>query len=180
MPSDPVPVAEPKLSDVVLAVAAQLDPDRMGTGSLASLRRLDPNGALAEPALQRLLWRHVPEGWLHGEGLRRWALLIHAMSLAAPALHRTYDNKGWLGLALFEAGFSEGRLIRLLESRAEDLPVAVPRAIRFLVAKQQSFSSIALAFWLFGIAAGGERAEKQRTEVARQYYRAERDASKAA
>jgi len=180
MPPDPAPSAGPKLHEVVLAIAAQLDPDRIGTGPLASLRRLDPQGALAVPALQRLLWRHVPETRLQGEGMRRWALLVHAMSLAAPDLHRLCDNDGRLGLALFKARFSEGRLLRLLEARAEDLPVAVPRAVRFLAAKRQGFSSVALAYWVLGVAAGGDRAEAQRTEVARDYYRAERDAGKAA
>jgi len=33
---------------------------------------------------------------------------------------------------------------------------------------------------VLGVAAGGDRAEAQRTEVARDYYRAERDAGKAA
>ncbi len=162
-PAGPVP-AEPKLHEVVYAIAAQLDPDRLGTGPLAMLRRLDPAGSLAEPALQRLLCQHVPDAWLGGEGgMRRWALLVHAMALAAPDLHCTYGIKGRLGLALFEAGFREGRLVRLLEARAADLPVAIPRAVRFLVAKRRGFDSVMLARWVLGVAAGGEGAERQRT-----------------
>ena len=102
------------------------------------------------------------------------------MALGAPDLHRVFGVQGRLGLALFESGFSEGRLVRLLEARAEDLPIVVPRAVRFLAAKGRGFDSIALAVWVHGIAAGGSRAEGQRTAVAREYFRAERDASKTA
>ena len=190
MSSDPVfaeamparPAAEPRLHEVVSAIAAQLDPDRIGTGPLAALRRLDPTkeGGLSTPALQRLLWRHVPEAWLAGRNMNRWPLIVHAMALGAPDLHRVFGAQGRLGLALFAAGFSEGRLVRLLEARAMDLPDAVPRAVRFLVAKRQGFDSVALALWVHGIAAGGPRAEAQRTAVARDYYRAERDDGKTA
>jgi len=185
MPPDPVrasPAAEPNLHEIVSAIAAQLHPDRIGTGSLAELRRLDPTkeGGLSTPALQRLLWRHVPDAWLAGAGMNFWPLIVHAMALGAPDLHRAPAGKGSLGLALFESGFSEGRLVRLLEARAEDLPVVVPRAVRFLAAKTQGFDSVGLAFWVHGIAAGGLRAEQQRASIARDYFRAERDASKAA
>lgn len=185
MPPDAAPAgsvpAEPKLYEVIYAIAAQLDPDRLGTGPLAMLRRLDPTGNLAEPALQRLLCQHVPDAWLGGEdGMRRWALLVHAMALAAPDLHRTYGIDGRLGLVLFKAGFKEGRLVRLLEAGPVDLSVVIPRAVRFLVAKRQGFDSVMLARWVLGIAAGGDHAEDQRTLVARDYFRAERKAGQAA
>lgn len=175
-----LPAAEPVLREVVLAIAAQLDPDRIGPGPLAALRRLDPASAsgLSTPALQRLLCKQVPDAWLDGGDMGCWPLIVHAMALGAPGLHRTFGAAGRLGSALFTAGFSEGRLVRLLESRLPDLPVAVPRAVRFLVAKGQGFDSIGLAFWVRGVAAGGLRAEAQRTAVARDYYRAERDARK--
>ena len=180
MPPDPAPSnaspVERKLHEVVYPLAAQLDPDLIGTGPLATLRRLDPSGSMTEPALQRLLWRHVPEPWLSGEGMRQWSLLIHAMALAAPDLHRGFGANGRLGLALFEAGYSDGRLVRLLEARAADLPVVIPRTVRFLVAKRRGFDPVMLARWIQGIAAGGTRAEDQRTLVARDYYGAERRA----
>jgi hypothetical protein len=169
------PDAAPKLADVVSAVVARLDPDRIGTGPLAMLRRLDPAGSLAVPALQRLLWQHVPDKWLEGGGLRRWALLIHAMALAAPDLLRGGNG---LGRALHAAGYSEGRLIRLLEARAEDLPGGVPRMVRFMVAKGEALDPLALAWFVHGVAAGGDAAERQRERIAGDYYRAERDANR--
>lgn len=186
-PAEPVPAllaAEPKLHEVVLAIAAQLDPDRIGTGPLAALRRLDPDpakgGGLSTPALQRLLWRYVPDAWLTGEAMHQWALIVHAMAVGAPDLHITSGSKGRLGSALFAAGFSEGRLVRFLEATAVDLPVAVPRAVRFLAAKRQGFDCVSLARWVRGIAAGGPRAEGERKAVASDYFRAEREAGKAA
>lgn len=192
MPPDPaligtmpvLPAAEPKLHEVVLAIAAQLDPDRIGTGPLAALRRLDPDpargGGLSTPALQRLLWRYVPDAWLAGKAMQQWALIVHAMALGAPDMHIVHGSKGRLGAALFAAGFSEGRLVRFLEATAVDLPVAVPRAVRFLAAKRQGFDCVSLARWVRGIAAGGQWAEDERKAVAGDYYRAEREAGKTA
>lgn len=180
MPPDPVPGQPPKLYEAVLAIAAELHPDRLGTGPLAMLRRMDTRASLAEPALLRLLWRHVPEAWLAGEGLRRWALVVHAMALAAPDLHRGRGEADRPGRALFEAGFSEFRLARLLDATAADLPVAVPRAVRFLAAKGRAFDAVALARFVHGVWAGGARAEEQREALARDYFRAEREADKAA
>ena len=106
--------------------------------------------------------------------------MIHAMALAAPDLHLGRGEEARLGRALFAAGFSEFRLSRLLDARAEDLPDVVPRLVRFLVAKGQAFDSVALAHFVLGVAASEKSAEKQREQIARDYYRAERDANKAA
>ena len=179
-PPDPVPIVQPKLHEVVGAIATQMHPDRIGTGPLAVLRRLDPRSGLTEPAMQRLLWGHVPDAWLTGDGMGRWALLVHALALGAPHLHRGSGEADRFGQALFAADYSEGRLTRLLHAGAEDLPVAVPRAVRFLVAKGRRFDPVALARFVHGVAAGGQRAEEQREALARDYFRAERDAGRAA
>jgi hypothetical protein len=83
--SNPHPeFAEPTRNEVIGVLAHRLSgQDSIGTGPLAELRRLDPAGPLSEPALHRLLTR-VPQPWLSGDGLRRWALIVHAMALAAP------------------------------------------------------------------------------------------------
>lgn len=177
MPPDADSAPPPKLADVVFAITVQLDPDRLGTGPLALLRRLKPTGNLSEPTLHRLLWRHVPDAWLAEEGLRRWGLLVHAIAIAAPDLHR---GRGGLGRALHAAGYSEGRFARLMDARAEDLPDVVPRLVRFLVAKGQALDPVGLTYFVLGVAAGGDSAEKQRERIARDYFRAERDAGQAA
>lgn len=180
---DPAPSQEAaplSLAQVVNALAAQLDPDLMGTGPMAALRRLDPGGPLVEPALLRLLVQRVPDGWWAGAGIHRWALVIHAMALAAPDLHRGRGPADRLGRALFDARFSELRLARLLEAGPDNLVIAVPRTVRFLVAKGRSFDSVPLARFVLGAWAGGSRADEQREELARDYFRAEREARPAA
>jgi CRISPR system Cascade subunit CasB len=126
------PEAVPKPEAVALALAARLAQDSFGTGPLATLRRLDPGGSLAEPALHRLLAQEVPDAWLGARGLRDWALLVHLLALGAPDLHR---GGARLGAALHAAGFSESRLARLLQADRTALDVLLPRACRFLLAK---------------------------------------------
>ena len=164
------------MQTVIGAIAARLDPNIIGTGPLAMLRRLDlsANGSLAEPALQRRLASHVPDPWVDRGQDRIWGLLIHAMALAAPTGLRFGAG---LGVPLFAAGYKEGRLVRLLEARVETLAIVVPRAVRFLVAHNQPLDPVALGFFVLGVGAGGDRAEDQRTRVARDYYRAERAAA---
>src|SRR5262249_55429166 len=66
---------EPTQNEIIGVVTPLLS--NWGTGPLAELRRLDPAGSLSEPALHRLPTA-VPESWLYGDGLRRWALTVHA------------------------------------------------------------------------------------------------------
>jgi hypothetical protein len=169
---------KPDLRQVLGAIAATLDPERLGTGPLAMLRRLDPSATPTEPALHLLLAQNVDDAWIDGGGLMTWTLLVHAMALAA--VHDALRFKAGLGGPLFEAGYKEGRLTRLLEARAEDLAVVVPRAVRFIVAHGGELDPLALAYFVLGIKAGGQRAEEQRTRVARDYYRAERNAERLA
>jgi len=171
MPSDAPPDATPQagaLHQVVQAIARDLDPSRIGTGALAMLRRLDPTRAPTEPALHRLLAEHA-DAWVDRDGIGVWTLIVHAMALAAPG--RLRSGAG-LGDRLFAADYKEGRMTRLLEARADELPVIVPRAVRFLVAHEQTLDPVALAWFVRGIEGGGEAAERQRTRVARDYYRA--------
>jgi CRISPR type I-E-associated protein CasB/Cse2 len=161
----------PTRRDALAVIARRLADEDFGTGPRAELRRLNPRGPLAEPALQRLLARHVPEAWLRGDGITRWALLIHSMALAAPDGLRS-DRR--LGAALFEAGWKEGRLVKLLNASGEELIDALPRAVRFLVAKGQSLNAVELADLIWQT----DQAEGARQRIAREYYRAEARAAR--
>jgi CRISPR type I-E-associated protein CasB/Cse2 len=162
---------QPARNEVIGVIARRLaNVDGFGTGPLADLRRFDPAGSLSEPALHRLL-ANIPESWLYGDGLRRWALIVHAMALAAPDRLRTTAR---LGSALFAAGLKEGRLVNLLDATGDELLIAVPRAVRFLVARGQTLNAFALADLV--LSAGrddGGWAENVRQRVAQDYYRAE-------
>jgi CRISPR type I-E-associated protein CasB/Cse2 len=163
--------AEPTRNEVIGVIARRLtDVDAFGTGQLAELRRLDPAGSLSGPALHRLLTK-APESWLYGDGLRRWALIVHAMALAAPDGLRATAR---LGSALFAAGLKEGRFVNLLDATADELFTAVPRAVRFLVAKGQTLNAFALADLVLSAGRGdGGWAESVRQRIAQEYYRAE-------
>lgn len=156
----------PRLGALAHGIAARLAREDFGAGPLAELRRMDPR-APASPAYFRLL-AGLPE---HGPLDRRsWALLIHALALAAPGLVGRY---GELGTALFDAGYSEGRLGRLLQARTDNLADVVPRMVRFLVAHDQALNPAALAYFIRDVGWGGDAAERARERIARSYYRAE-------
>jgi CRISPR type I-E-associated protein CasB/Cse2 len=153
-------------STVVRGIVAEICAQGYGTGPLADLRRFDPNEiASAPPALHRLLARHVEdESWLYGDGLARWALLVHCLALAAPDGIRANQK---LGAALFEASFNEGRLTKLLKADEAALPVVAPRVVRFLVAARKQLPAAELADLIL------DGSDAARLRIARDYYRAE-------
>ena len=163
--------AKPTRNEIIGAIARRLsEQGRLGTGPLAELRRLDPAGALSEPTLHRLLTA-VPESWLYGDGLRRWALIVHAMALAAPDALRATAR---FGSVLFAAGFKEGRLVNLLDATSDELLTVLPRAVRFLVSRGQALNVFALADLVLSADQGdGGWSESVRQRIAQDYYRAE-------
>lgn len=165
MPPDPA-VPASRTAEPMQMIAIRLA-DPMATGMRAALRRMDP-GALATPALQRLLALAVPPGTPGTEPA--WALLIHLLALGAPRQHRNGDR---LGTALRAADFKEGRLVRLLDRHADPL-VVLPRTVRFLVAKGGRLHAQDLwsLIWPAVRPTPDEDAlEAARTRVARDYYR---------
>ena len=152
--------------DIVGDLVARIGHEAFGTGPLAELRRMDPRQAVpGQPALHRLLARYVAEDRLRDDGMNRWALLIHLLALASPNQHRGGDS---LGRALFAAGYSEGRLTRLLETPSVDFAVVLPRMVRFIVAKGERLNPYELADLV--IRSGEDR---ERMHIAQEYYRAE-------
>jgi CRISPR type I-E-associated protein CasB/Cse2 len=152
--------------DMVGSIVGKIRHDSFGTGPLAELRRMDPRQATpGQPTLHRLLARYVADDRLHGDGMQRWALLIHLLALAAPDGLR---GDASLGRALFTAGYKEGRLTRLLEAPATDFPVLLPRMLRFVVAKGGGVDAQELAQMVLS---GGD--DRARRRIAQEYYRAE-------
>jgi CRISPR system Cascade subunit CasB len=167
------PEKQRSVGDLATALAAQLGNPALGTGPLASLRRLDPRTAPAEPALLRLLVHELPEGWLRADIMHDWALIIHCFALAAPEQHR---GGAPFGAALHAAGYSETRLLRLLKAGQPELAVLLPRACRFLVAKTERLNPSELARFVLAVRraeADPDAAESARTRIACDYYQAE-------
>ncbi|WP_162561251.1 type I-E CRISPR-associated protein Cse2/CasB [Methylobacterium terrae] len=185
-------------AEIAARIAAPLtNEDRFGTGPLAELRRLDPNGALAEPTLHRLLARHTTEREVGETGFPAWALVIHAAALAAPdhlSFPRREDEPAengaearaafWaersrraqrqFGRDLFEAGVSERRFSILLDATADELRIVMPRIVRLLVGAGKRLPVLAVA----DLVASARHledpwAQSVRHRIARGYYRAE-------
>jgi CRISPR system Cascade subunit CasB len=160
-------LAEAREPDDVLLrdLLGRLAQDGFGTGPLAELRRLDPrHPEAAPPALHRQLVSLADER-ARGQDFGRWALLVHLLALAAPELHRGGAS---LGKGLFDAGYSEGRLTRLLEAAEPEFSVLLPRMVRFLVARGERLSPFELADLVLR-----RDKERSRLRIARDYYRAE-------
>lgn len=180
-PDSSVPAQKEQRPESPAAIAGRiafvLSQDGFGTGPLAELRRLDPDGALVEPALHRLLARYVHSDRLkRREALGDWALIIHCLALAAPGqLGR--DVK--LGRALQQAGLKEQRFTRLLQATPRDLRDLLPRAIRFLVHRGGRLHGPNLAFLVLS-ARNPKQSERIRQGLASDYYRAEYEAGAAA
>jgi hypothetical protein len=173
------PEARPETWSVINAVARHINSEALDNGSRAELRRMDPGGSLAGSALHRVLAEHVPENWLSGERLRRWALIVHIAAILGPELSFTRER---LGKALSDCDLKEGRLVALLQARGDQLLVIAPRIARLAAAKGVALNIIELGEYLLDEARDDARAENRRVRIAQAFYRAEhkRDQSKAA
>lgn len=135
---------------------------------LAELRRLNPD-APANIAFWRVFHREI-----HAEGApssplseQNWMVLLSGM-----AHHALHDPKTPVGQALQKAGYSEQRLVRLLEAREEPLQDQIRQAARYLSAKAQPINWGELAALLFF------PDPKLRHRVARDYFQQEYSAQK--
>lgn len=121
------------LARTVAHVAGILSSDHFPTGERAALKRM----SLGQPPplyFYRFAMRHLPETWARDEA--DWITLIAGMALMAPHVHR--PGLG-LGKVLGDAGYSEARLERLLQSEGNTRRTLFLRAVRFLAAKAQPF-----------------------------------------
>jgi CRISPR system Cascade subunit CasB len=160
---------------ILSAIAGVLGREGFPRGDLAALRRLDPDRANA-PDFWRLLASAVPPERIHGpEDERRWALIIHAMALMVPNHH---DANARVGRALFEAGYSEQRLGRLLDARGAQFRALVPRLCRQLAHKAQPLDWRELGRLILAADRNEEKAETIRLAIARAYYGAEASAQR--
>ncbi len=167
------------VESMALSMAGLVTSKQYSTGYLAVLRRLDPTdpGSWSEPAVQRLLAQVLPDEWSGQKVTQDWGLLAHLLAIAAP--NNFINGDPMLGKALQTAEYSESRLLRLLHADRRTLDVLLPRAVRFLTVKEQRVAPVELIRFIRSTSADDQKSAKQaRLEIARAYYRAERDASK--
>lgn len=181
-PDDP---SESRLShvDAADAIAGRLDPIEgdLSTGDRAELRRIEPDTPFT-PTLWKLLLDYgvedPPPWWTPSskereeEWGRRWATLVMGMAHCA-GLHERgnpYDRGEEFGETLYETGWAEARLVRLLETPPDRLHEPLRRLAQYLSSKGEAADWTAVARLLLDT---DEDAEKTRLAIARGFYRAE-------
>lgn len=102
----------------------------------------------------------------------RWAVLVHMVAVLSGTTHdRAHAAGRRTGAAIFEAGYSEGRLSKLLTARGEGLRDQVSRLARFLRAKgAQPLDLRPLAQLVLTEGKDERAAEAARLDIARSYY----------
>lgn len=177
MPSNNEAPAEdaPPKKNAVASVAGQIP--RLPTGQHAALRRMYLTRNRPDEAIG------VVMGLLHRAGVSqiewnsqaafdRWSLLAHvAALLSGTAAQAPHAPGRKLGRALWEAGYSENRLMRLTSTRGPALDDQVRRAAQFLAKAGQVPVDLQTIHQL--ISDNPATAETARFEIARAYYDAE-------
>jgi hypothetical protein len=145
-PAKPV---RPELHIIVPQLAAHIHPDRIGTGAVAQLRRMEPCGALP-PVFWGLLYEKVsPDPLDDRQAERGWALIMHALALMAPQNHQQgvrpgavlRGDEGYSG----DRGYSEMRFVRLLRAEGERFAGEIATVCRWCANKGQPFDMVLLA-----------------------------------
>jgi len=154
---------------IIGRIAGLLASPGFPTADRAVLRRISPDQPLPL-TFYRFAVRHLPEGWdLSTARLRDWATIVAGMAIMSPNAHR--PDVG-LGRALSEAGFSEARLERLLQSADNTRRTLLLRAARFLAAKNQPCNWVDGAWFLLTPDHDTERREEIHRRIARDFYAA--------
>ena len=172
--------------EVAVRMANHIASEGFGRGDLAALRRMDPESPDAA-AFWRLTTRFdVLRGT---ESERRWGLILHGIALMTrtagdDAMGRSAHVRGLpVGRALFDGGdsnrttafYSESRFNRLLTARGPMLRTLLARMFRMMAAADARFDWYQMSQLILS---EGERAERVRRSIARDYYWAENRANR--
>lgn len=161
MPEPQAP-EQPSLAAIIGRVAGIICSDSFPTSDRAKLRRMAPGQPLPL-VFTRFALAYLPASWERQP--EDWAVLLAGITLMAPHAHRPGYG---LGRALAEAGYSEARLERLLDTDGETRRTLFLRAIRFLAAKAGPFDWLDAAQLLLSRDAAKSDYIKQR--VARDFF----------
>ncbi len=186
--TDPQPTPEPptvdrplqSLDDVVHHIVWKIEQEILGSGDVASLRRLDVEQPDAAAFWKILVSDIEPNGQRRGDDAEtRWALILSCIG----ELHSLNRRRRSLGAALAAAKVSEMRLARLLRADLETLPQTL-RAVCRQIASAGEPVDLAEIAWLVltarsNSATGPAEAttQRQRRRIARNFYRGLRKAA---
>jgi hypothetical protein len=152
-------------AEVIRRLARRLNPEALGTGPLAELRRMDPKGTPA-PAFWALM------GEVHPDRPERtdpaWAVIVQAMAEMAPEPHA---QDAAPGIVLADTGYAEGRFVRLLRADAAAMPSEARTLARWCRVKARTIDWVAFGrFVLDRMAGRDDDAERAARRFARQYF----------
>jgi hypothetical protein len=172
MPTDGGLVARSK--DAVASIAAQIG--QFEPGPRAALRRMNPD-APDSAALGILLGllQKAEAGAPDDDVIRRWALVAQvAAMLVGTGRQPAHSPAHPAGEALFRAGYSELRLMRLTSAQGPALRDQIRRMARFLAAARAAPLDLRpIAALVLFDGRDRERMEAARLRLARAYYSAE-------
>ena len=144
----------------------------MSSGDRAALRRMELTRSPAADAvaIKMLLRAKVPQSRIDDDWTRLRLIGHFAGLLSGTAALYPHDERRGVGAALFETGFSEKRLLRLLASRGEALDDQLALAVRIL-----SRDRVAVNLWDIYHLLGGDpvKSDAARLRMARHYYAAQ-------
>jgi len=176
-------VGPPNRNQIIARISGQLGADRFPTGERAALKRMAPDepspGALAA-AMRLLLEAGAGREICDDARLKRWVLLIHGMALTSGpgrAPHGWADGNA-AGRVMFQAGYSEDRLRRLLEARRSTFDGLMSRMARFMASKNAVINWGDLAPLVLD-PPESDWAENARLNLVRQFLGAEAQAERA-
>lgn len=156
---------------VVRALGGRFGANDFPSGTLAELRRLDPNRGAdsAGPTFWRIVVEDLEdEGLVYSEReLRLWMALLQGLATLAGF----HDSKVPLGRAIAAAGVSELRFTRLLSARGDALLDSVRALAHQLRSKGQSADWSQVHDLL--ISDGQPWADSVRMRIASDFYRGE-------
>ena len=152
--------------EAIAGMAADMARESYPSGDLAALRRLDVERRDAS-AFWLLLAKHASNVFDNEAGERAFAIVANGMAITFP-FHRPNGRRS-LGAAMADCGVTEGRLLRLLRSRSDQLPSEVRRLARLMASRGED----ARFDWhdIFALAFYRKNAEAVRRQIAKSYYR---------
>ncbi len=165
----------PPLESVIGSIAMAFD-KKLSSGDIADLRRMDPNDPSC-PAYWRIMSLYVAScGYVpKAEPLRikvenQWAAILASMAKAA-GVKGFHSLKKRTGNVLADMGFAEARLIRLIRSTDEKLPVILRHTAAYLASKGESCNWCEFARLV--LYQRGDFAAVVRRRISRDYYNRE-------
>ncbi len=161
---------------IIQGLAETIEDKEFERGDRSKLRRMDPDNP-DSAAFWRLI---VRAGMPENPDISRWGLIIHGMAHMSHGAELGHNPRISVGRALYQGGgkripfYSEQRLSTLLAARGPTLHRLLARLFRMLSAEGCAFNWFEMAKLILYDGYDEGWADQTRVEIAREYYRTER------